>query len=135
MYENIKNPIKNFFDLEVYQDSYQASLDIIKKIIPNLPNDEKEDLVSQMRRSCKAVPRLIAEGYGKRHQKKGFQKYLDDSLGESNEMIVNLCHCKDLYSDNIDIALCDELLDTYDKTSRKLFKLSQAWRNTKEKQL
>jgi four helix bundle protein len=131
MNEKEKKPIKSFHVLEVYQESYEASLNVINKVIPKLPKEEKDDLGSQMRRSCKSVPRLIAEGYGKRHQNKGFQKYLDDANGESNEMIVNLSHCKDLYTDLIDIELCDELLDTYDMTSRKLFKLAKSWSNIK----
>ena len=67
-----KKPIRSFHDLEVYNESYDASLKVINDIIPHLPKEEKEDLTSQMRRSCKSVPRLIAEGYAKRHQKKGF---------------------------------------------------------------
>jgi four helix bundle protein len=124
-----KKPIKSFHDLEVYQNSYNASIKVMKNIINNLPVTEKDDLNSQMRRACKAIPRLIAEGYGKRHQSRGFQKYLDDANGESNEMIVNLSHCKDLYAEKIDISLCNELLDVYDKTSRQLYRLSRAWKD------
>ena len=86
-----------------------------------------------MSRSCKAIPRLIAEGYAKKHQKKGFQKYLDDANGESNEMIVCLNHCNDLYNEYIDEKLCNELIDCYDKLSRQLYNLSIAWNKFKEK--
>jgi four helix bundle protein len=127
------NPIKNFHDLEVYQNSYKASIIVIKKIVPRLPKEEQGDLGSQLRRSSKAIPRLIAEGYAKRHQFRGFQKYLDDANGESNEMIVSINHCIDLYSENIDEILCNELLDIYDKTSRQLYNLSSAWKDFKEK--
>ena len=44
----------------------------MKDIVPKLPNCEKFDLVDQLRRACKTIPRLIAEGYAKRHQKAGF---------------------------------------------------------------
>jgi len=54
-------------------------------------------LVDQLRRSTKAIPRLIAEGHSKRHQKKGFQKYLDDAMTESNETMVSLAQAKDIY--------------------------------------
>jgi len=119
--------------LEVYQNSYNASLKVMNEIIPKLPEIEKNDLRSQISRSCKAIPRLIAEGYAKKHQKKGFQKYLDDSMGESNEMIVNLSHCKDIYNRSIDVNLCNELIDVYDKPTRQLYNLSKAWTNFKEK--
>ena len=80
-----------------------------------------------MSRACKAVPRLIAEGYAKRHQKAGFIKYLDDAMAESNEMIVSLCQVKDLYAQKENINECEKLIDLYDKTTRQLYKLSTAW--------
>lgn len=101
------------------------------KIIPKLPEIEKFDLKDQLSRSSKAVPRLIAEGYAKKHQKLGFQKYLDDAMAESNETIVGLEHTKDIYK--IEIELCKELIDTYDKISRQLYKLSLAWDSFKNK--
>ena len=100
MTQKENTPIRSFHDLEVYQNSYDASVKVMRKIVPKLPKIEKNDLKSQISRSCKAVPRLIAEGFAKKHQEKGFQKYLDDSMAESNEMIVNLCHCKDISSFN-----------------------------------
>ena len=44
------------------------------KIIPGLPESEKFDLKKQLSSSVKAIPRLIAEGYAKRHQEYGYQK-------------------------------------------------------------
>ena len=85
-----KKPIRSFFDLEVYQIAYQAMLDVFNHVLPTLPVEEKYDLIDQLRRSTKAVPRLIAEGHSKRHQKKGFQKYLDGAMTESNETVVSL---------------------------------------------
>lgn len=129
----MKNPIRSFRDLEVYQNSYSASVEVINKIVPNLPKFEQDDLADQIRRSAKAIPRLIAEGYSKKHQKKGFQKYLDDALAESNEMIVSLSHTRDLYSNYVDPKLCERLIDIYDKSSRQLYKLSIAWRDFKDR--
>lgn len=131
----MKNIIKSFYDLEVYQNSYRASIIILKEIIPKLPKEEKDDLATQLRRSVKAIPRLIAEGYGKRHQKRGFNKYIDDALSESNETIVGLYYCKEVYFHNMDINLCLELIDIYDKTSRQLFNLGSAWANFKKDNL
>ena len=129
----MKNPIRSFRDLEVYQNSYSASIEVVSKIVPNLPKFEQDDLADQIRRSAKAIPRLIAEGYSKKHQKKGFQKYLDDAMAESNEMIVSLCHARDLYSNYVDPKLCEMLIDLYDKSSRQLYNLAVKWRNFKER--
>jgi len=124
-----RKPIRSFTDLDVYRNSYAASIEVINKIVVKLPKEEQYDLANQMRRSAKAVPRLIAEGYSKRHQNKGFQKYLDDAMAESNEMIVSLCHTRDLYSKFIDPVLCEKLIDLYDKSSRQLYNLSTRWKD------
>lgn len=118
-------PIRSFRDLDVYQNAYKAMLVVHREILPKLPIMEKYDLRDQLSRSSKAVPRLIAEGYSKKHQKAGFQKYLDDAHTESNETIVGIEQCKDLY--NINVELCDGLIDNYDKVSRQLFNLAEAW--------
>jgi len=125
--DKVKKPIKSFQDLDVYQSTYKGMLSVFKHILPKLPKEEEYDLKNQLRRSAKAIPRLIAEGHSKRHQKKGFQKYLDDAIAESNETIVSLSQARDLYPRYIDINICNELIDTYDKASRQLYNLSLAW--------
>jgi len=67
-----KPRIRSFKDLDVYKNAYQAMLIVYKEILPNLPLHEKYDLYDQLKRSVKAIPRLIAEGHSKRHQKRGF---------------------------------------------------------------
>lgn len=124
---NNDKPIRGFKDLDVYQNSYIAMLAVHRQILPLLPPEEKFDLRNQLSRSTKAVPRLIGEGYAKKHQRSGFQKYLDDAHTESNETIVGLEQCKDLY--NIQPELCNQLSDSYDKISRQIFRLAEAWDN------
>lgn len=123
--------ITSFKDLDVYQNSYKAMLIVMKDVVPKLPDSEKYDLKDQLSRACKAIPRLIAEGYAKRHQKAGFQKYIDDAMGECNEMVVSLSQAKDIYSHFVNTKLCDELIDAYDKCGRQLYKLGNAWTNFK----
>jgi four helix bundle protein len=90
MNNNSKKIIKSFKDLEVYQNTYKAAIVIATQILPKLPEGEKYDLRDQLSRSSKAIPRLIAEGFAKKHQKQGFQKYIDDAMAECNETIVSL---------------------------------------------
>jgi len=115
----------SFNDLEVYRNTFQAAVIVIQKILPKLPKEERFDLDSQLRRSAKAVPRLIAEAYSKRYQKKGYQSLLDTATEESNETIVSLSQARDIYG--IDKENCTKLIDLYDKSSRQLQKLSLAW--------
>jgi len=131
MTELNRKPIKSFRDLDVYQSTYKTSVTIAARILPKLPEKEKFDLHNQLSRSSKAVPRLIAEGFAKKHQKFGFQKYLDDAMAECNETIVSLEHVKDIY--RIEIDLCMELIDIYDKSGRQLYKLAVAWDSFKNK--
>lgn len=120
-----KQSMGGFYDLEVYRNTYQAALTVFKRILPKLPKEERFDLSSQLRRSAKAVPRLIAEAYSKRYQKKGYQSLLDDATEESNESIVSLSQAKDIYY--VESELCIELIKIYDKSSRQLQNLSLAW--------
>ena len=124
--------ITSFRDLDVYQGTYKGCIEVMTRIIPTIPDFEKNDLKSQLRRSVKAIPRLIAEGYAKRHQKHGFQKYLDDAMGECNETIVGLEQCRDLYGESVDKRLCEQLIDLYDKCGRQLYNLSSAWSRFKK---
>jgi len=118
-----------FLDLDVYQNSYKAMLIVFRKILPVIPKEERFDLLDQLMRSSKAIPRLIAEGHSKKHQNKGFQKYIDDAHAESNETIVSISQVRDLYAlENIK-ELCNDLLDLYDMISRQLYNLAASWRN------
>ncbi len=102
----------------------------MKEIVPLLPESEKYDLTNQLSRSSKAIPRLIAEGYAKKHQKAGFQKYIDDAMAESNETLVSLEQVKDIYE--INVELCNELITIYDITGRQLYKLGKSWTQFKK---
>jgi four helix bundle protein len=132
--ENTKK-ITSFRDLNVYQRSYAASVAVMIKIIPSLPDSEKYDLKDQLSRSSKAIPRLIAEGYAKRHQKNGFKKYIDDAMAECNETVVSLEQCKDIYSRYIDVKLCDALIKEFDISGRQLYRLGESWNSFKARQL
>lgn len=119
--------ITSFRDLQVYQNSYSACIEVMTKIIPSLPESEKFDLKKQLSSSVKAIPRLIAEGYAKRHQKYGFQKYLDDAMAECNETIVGMEMCRDIFGNHIEKKLCLELVNIYDVCGRQLYKRREAW--------
>jgi four helix bundle protein len=130
-----KKPIKSFHDLLVYQNLYKAMLIVLAKIISKLPKEERFDLVDQMRRACKAGPALIAEGFAKRYQKRNWRKYLNDTVGECNEMIHHLSVCIDVYSKYVDTDLRKEVIDIYDHSCRQLTKLGQSWQDFHDKKV
>jgi len=121
------NKITSYHDLDVYQRSYKAGIIVCTKIIPKLPKEEKYDLFDQLNRSSKATPRLIAEGYAKKHQRRGFQKYIDDAMAEANETVVGLSQCKDIYPKYVGIELCQNLIDEYNIIGKQLFRLKESW--------
>jgi four helix bundle protein len=128
-----KKKITSYRDLDVYQNSYKAMMLVMQEIVPKLPEVEKFDLIDQLRRSSKAIPRLIAEGYAKKHQKAGFQKYIDDAMAESNETGVSLSQARDIYGNYIDLKICEKLIDDYDKIGRQLYNLGVAWNDFKSR--
>jgi len=97
------------------------------QIVPKLPESEKYDLKDQLARSSKAVPRLIAEGFAKKHQRAGFQKYIDDAMAETNETQVGLCQCRDIYPSYVDVKLCENLIKEYNIIGKQLYRLEEAW--------
>ena len=123
--KNVK--ILSYADLDVYKRAYAACILIMKEVIPCLPESEKYDLKDQLSRSCKSIPRLIAEGFAKKYQKAGFQKYLVDGIGESDETQVSLCQCRDIYGYLMPLEIVNHLIGEYDIISRKLFKLKEKW--------
>ena len=78
-----KQKILSYEDLDVYKRSYATCIRVMKEIVPHLPPTERFDLKDQLSRSSKAIPRLIADGFAKKYQRAGFQKYLTDAIGES----------------------------------------------------
>ncbi|UCF70502.1 MAG: four helix bundle protein [candidate division WOR-3 bacterium] len=125
--------VASFRDLGIYQKFYSSAIVFIKHIIPKLPSEEKYDLADQLRRSVKAIPRLIAEGYSEKHQHKGFQRYLDDALGESNETIVSLSQVRDIYG--IEIELCCDVINEYEIVSRQIYGLALVWTSSGKRKL
>ena len=119
--------IKSYRDLRVYQSLYANMVVVLKDIVPGLPVEEKFDLCSQLRRCCKSSPALIAEGFAKRYQKRSWKKYLEDCIGECNEMVHHLSVCIDIYPKNVDTKKVESLTSSYDIIAKQLYKLRQSW--------
>lgn len=120
-------PIRSFKDLDVYNNLYQTSLIVLKEIVPKLPEEEKYNLKDQIKRCCMSPCALISEGYAKKNQKLAWKKYLQDAIGECNEMITHLSYVKDLYSNCIDPNLCQKLIEAYDIAGKQLYRLAESW--------
>lgn len=76
---------KGYEDLEVYRRAF-ALQKPIHDLARRLPDYEKYDLASQMRRAAKSVASNIVEGYARQRSAKELCSYLAISLGSANEM-------------------------------------------------
>lgn len=93
---NIKN---TFRELKAYQKGFELSMDIFQ-LTKKFPKEEQYGLVSQIRRSSRAVCANIGEGYRKRQYEKYFSSRLADADMENTETQVWL-----------DFSLCCEYID------------------------
>lgn len=120
--------IKSFRDLEIYQESFQLQLET-EEYLKDFPRDEKFLLIDQVRRCCRGIPSLIAEGWGRRETVKEFQKYLREATGECFEMINHILlaqHKKYLPNDK-----AGELITSYEVLAKKTTNLKNNWQNFK----
>jgi four helix bundle protein len=129
--ENIQkvSPVTSYRDLVVYQMSYKASVIVMSEIVKKLPPEEKYNLISQLGRSVMAIPRLIAEGYAKRYQRRGFTKYLDDAAGETNETEVSIQQAIDFYPEKVDVSLCEKMIEIYQRIGGKIHNTKARWKS------
>jgi len=78
-------------------DTYKAARNLrqrILKLIQLLPEEEKYNLVSQMRRASLSVTNNIAEGHGSRSFKHNIS-YLYRARGSVNELLDDFNACED----------------------------------------
>lgn len=123
----VKKPIRSFRDLEVYQRTVRLSIEVIKKIIPILA--EKDCPVKEgLEKTCLEIPRLISEAHSRRFEHEGEAfRVLDDSMVGCNKAVVYLEQARDIYSEKIDRAICEDLIKRYTYIRRKIFNLYKAW--------
>ncbi len=116
--------IQSYRDLEVYKRSYGLALDI-HRLSFTLPETEKYELSSQIRRAAVSIPLNIAEGYGRKESKAEFKHFLRNALGSCNEVRVLIDMLKDLgyLEEKINASLVEE----YDILGKQLNQLIKKW--------
>lgn len=88
--------MKSYQDLEIYNKSMDLFFRTHKFSL-NLPNYEKYELGSQLRRSSDSINSNIVEGYGRRRYKMDFIKFLAYSHASTLECRNHLIKIKSLY--------------------------------------
>jgi four helix bundle protein len=109
--------MKSYRDLEIYQLSYELAVKIHRMSL-QLPNYELFEEGSQLRRSSKAIPANIVEGYGRRRYKAEFIKFLVYAHSSCDETILHLNLIADThFSCKPDLK---EFLSAYDVLGAKI---------------
>jgi four helix bundle protein len=76
--------MRDYKKLDVWKKSHEMYMFVKKNIAIKLPKEERYELTSQLLRAALSVPLNIVEGCG-RFTDKDFAKFLDTSLGSTNE--------------------------------------------------
>lgn len=115
--------IKTFRDLDIYNEAFELQFEV-EKVLRNYPVSETYLLIDQSKRSCRAIPALIAEGWSKRETIKEFQKFLRDAIGEVNELINHL-----MVANRKGFIKDTSLIERYEKLGGKINNLKNNWQN------
>ena len=105
--------------LEVYQLAEKLVIEIHEMTLKELPEFEKYEVGSQIRRSMKSVLSNIVEGYGRRDYQKQYLQFLimaQASLDETSNHLAILWKTKSFKDQNKYLLMNEE----FDKLGRKL---------------
>ena len=86
-------PVTTFQDLEVWQLGREIRRRLYL-VAHNLPDHERYNLASQIRRAAVSLTANVAEGYGRFHFKENIQ-YCRIARGSAYELIDHLIACQD----------------------------------------
>ena len=103
--------------MEIFKLGYGFCLEVYK-ILDNLPEKEKDNLTSQLRRAATSIPVNIAEGSVKKSYRE-FLNFLKYSYGSCKEIDVLLMMCYDL--GYINKKEYDKIFSKLDELMAKLF--------------
>ena len=119
--------INDVEDLEVYNRS-MGLLPAVYNIARKLPRNEYKRRF-QLTDAASGIPAQIAEGFGKRRSEKEFKRFLNMSLGSSDEVITHLRQIIIIGFANSNVEDCNKLIAEYKIVSKQINTLIKVWRN------
>ena len=121
--EKGKRVVRSYRDLEVYQLAFAGAV-AIHRMTMKLPKFEMYEVGRQIRKSAKAIPAHIAEGFGRRRYKNEYIRFLIYALSSCDETQVHLdmLHA----TGSIDDETYRRASEHYDKLGRKLNRFLQS---------
>jgi len=128
----VKRPIRSFRDLEVYQRTAKSSVRIMKEILPLLAGKDypvKDKMVD----CCLEIPRLIGKAHSKRFdESEASLNLLEEVMSLCNDAVVFLEQIRDIYVDDVESAILNDIIKEYIYSRRKIFNLLKAWKRMDE---
>ena len=125
----VKRPIRSFRDLEVYQRTARSSVRIMKEVLPLLEGKGRPCPVKDKLVDCALeIPRMIGKAHSKRFDEREVSLgLLEDVMSLCNDAVVYLEQMRDIYADDVDAALFNDIVKEYFFSRRKIFNLRKAW--------
>ena len=88
--------MSSYRDLEIYKKAFNLAIKV-HKATQDLPQSEKYEIGSQLRRSSMSVKDQIVEGYGRKRYKADFIKFLTYSHSSCDEATGQIAAIIELY--------------------------------------
>jgi len=113
--------------LGIYQSTNRLAVEILKRIVPVIP--EGSALTRELAECCTTSPHGIAEAHSRRFDDKvKSMKLLEEVLFLCNKVVVYLEQVREVYSQQVDRVLADELIKQYGYARQKVFNFYKAWK-------
>ena len=114
---------QGYKDLEIYGLAHQLAVEVHQASM-ELPKFELYEEGSQLRRAAKSISANIVEGFGRRHYKNDFIRFLTYAHASCNETIEHLEIL--IETKSLSIEKGQNLLKQYDILGRKLNRFIQS---------
>lgn len=120
--DRVKNIVKTYRDLNVYQLSYMLAMKLFE-LAKKFPKEETYSLTDQIRRASRSISVNIAEGWAKRKYENVFMRHLIDSNGSCEETKVWLDFARDCAY--LDTREYKDIFERYNEVGAMLNSLKQ----------
>jgi hypothetical protein len=123
-----RKPVKTFRDLDIYQQTMNCAVIVVKSIRPALVK-LKYPFLEGIIDCTMTVPLSIGEAHSIRFGDfaKGLA-LLEKAMSGCNKMIIYLEHIKGMYGDKVDTGILDEIIARYAEARTKSFHLELSWK-------
>jgi len=123
-----RKPVKTFRDLDIYQQTMNCAVIVVKNVRPKLVT-LKYPFLEGITDCAMTVPLSIGEAHSIRFGNftLGLQ-LIEKAMSGCNKMIIYLEHIKGMYGSKVDAGIIDEIIARYAEARTKTFHLELSWK-------